>query len=163
MINQKREPSRQQTIHLLPVPYEIAEHICSFCFYDKTTAEIRRLKKLISQKFYNAFYSRKYPRCDWGDDDSNHCEYWIISLSDVNVFNDPHYIHYDSGYLELFREPQFQAMNCKNCGNYKVSNTTNYSVYELDSAFEMGDMEYCSEIRSRMNERVRCECILFDK
>ena len=153
--------NRQQTVHLLPLPYEIAEYINSFCFYDSITGKIRKLKNKIIEKFYYAFISRKYPRCDWGYyEQSDCCEYWSICLSDVNVFNDTQYKHYDTQYLKMFKEKHFQAMNCKRCGNYKTSTTTGYSVYELDGAFEMGDMSYYIEIRSRMHERLRCECII---
>jgi len=105
----------QETIHLLPVPFVLAEEINSYLFYDKTTALMRKLhnEKMneIVEKFTIAQSSRKRPDPIWFehiddviDDpfayDSDHCEQWATWLGDGN-------------------EIQFQGVNCRFCGNYK--------------------------------------------
>ena len=81
---------------------------------------------------------------------------------DINIKNDWRYKESRFGpeYLKLVEELQFQATNCQECGNYKISVTSQYSVYELADAVYFQDLELCQEIRSNMPNRLRCECLL---
>ena len=157
--NPAKTLNRQKTIHLLPVPFELAELINSYCFYDKITAKTRKLKQFIHLKFLYANDSRKN-NYEWGGDDPDKCEQWSIELTDKNLYSDPRYPRFDAWTLDTYEEQQFQATNCATCGNYKISSTTGYSVYELVSAVESQILEWCEEIRSRMPANLRCECYL---
>jgi hypothetical protein len=105
--------NRQQTMHLLPVPFEISEHINSFCFYDvKTVAcmkKMKELKKEICWKFTFANSSRVNYYGTYEDlppgETADNCEHWSVDLG----CDDMWFAH----------ERQFQATNCKCCGNYK--------------------------------------------
>jgi hypothetical protein len=151
--------NRQKTIHLLPVPFELAELINSYCFYDKITSKTRKLKQFIHLKFHYAYDSRKNPY-EWGGDDPDNCEQWSIELTDKNLYSDPRYPRFDAWTLDTYEEKQFQATNCKSCGNYKISSTSGYSVFELACAIELENLEWCEELRSRMQPNIRCECLI---
>ena len=154
-----KELNKQQTVHLLPVPYDITNIINSFCFYDKITARTRKLKQFINLKFHYAYDSRKNPY-EWGGDDPDNCEQWSIELTDKNLYSDPRYPRFDAWTLDTYEEKQFQATNCKSCGNYKISSTSGYSVFELACAIELENLEWCEELRSRMPTNIRCECLI---
>jgi len=151
--------TRQQTTHLLPVPFELAEIINSYSFYDKMTARTRKLKQFIHLKILYAYDSRKNPY-EWGGDDPDNCEQWSIELTDKGIYNDKRYPRFDAWTLDTYEEKQFQAMNCEKCSNYKISSSTGYSVFELGCAIELQNQEWCEEIRSRMPANIRCECCL---
>lgn len=102
--------NKQQTVLLLPLPFELADIVNSSLFYDAKTGAtmnfIKAKKKEIMRKFEFAYCSRKHPHPDVGDDPDN-CENWGICLIDK--------FDWDSA-----QEPQFQAVNCQKCGNYKL-------------------------------------------
>uniref|UniRef100_A0A6C0DRN4 Uncharacterized protein n=1 Tax=viral metagenome TaxID=1070528 RepID=A0A6C0DRN4_9ZZZZ len=154
--------NRQQTIFLLPLPYDIIHIINSYCFYDIVTWKTRIAKKQIVNKFNKAYASRARPDESWLEDeyDTNTSENWLVYLIDKDILCDPKYllVRSDNNFRKMYKETLFQAMNCKTCGNYKMSKTTKYSVYELDHAFVYGDDLWLHEIRSRMTDRLRCEC-----
>jgi hypothetical protein len=105
--------NKQQTVHLLPVPFELSEIINSFLFEDiktsKTKKFIKMKKRKIVEKFKNSYCSRNQPRDIYLYDNPDACEHWSVHLCEW--FN---YENYDE-------EVQFQAINCKKCGNYKLS------------------------------------------
>jgi len=89
----------QQTVHLLPLPFDAADYINSFLFVT-IESKIKEIKKEIVKKFENAIYSRKN-NLDFEPDTTEH---WALSLS---TEDDP------------WEENQFQGINCGICGNYK--------------------------------------------
>jgi hypothetical protein len=149
----------QQTLHLLPLPYDIVENINSFLFYDSITGKTRYYKKIIHRKFKNAICSRKYPlrECDCDSDSS---ELWMIDLSDIHFYYDENYLYYDHDFRKSYFELPFQATNCSDCGNYKISSCTHYSVLELNDALLNHDLDLVQSIRDRMAANLRCECML---
>jgi len=98
----------QQTVHLLPIPFCTAEIINSYLFIEIKTF-IEEKKTEIVDKFKNACCSRKYPNDIYDNDNSDNCEHWSICLD-----------HYEL-HIDTINEIQFQAINCKICGNYKMS------------------------------------------
>ena len=106
--------NRQQTTHLLPVPFEISEHINSFCFYDVKTAEtmkrIKEKKKEIMYRFEFARVSRKRPGDYFQNMEENEtsetCERWALCLDNFDIW--------------FGEERLFESANCKRCGNYKL-------------------------------------------
>jgi len=90
----------QQTVHLLPLPFDVADYINSFLFVT-TENKIKGIKKEIVKKFENALYSRKNNLTF--EPDTN--EHWAVCLSSI-----------EDG---IYYEEQFQAINCGICGNYK--------------------------------------------
>lgn len=108
--------NKQQTVHLLPAPFEVSEIINSFLFEDKKTNETKKFiktkKREIVEKFENAYCSRNQPNEDtYLYEDPDSCEHWSLHLCEW--FD---YENYDN-------EVQFQAINCQKCGNYKMSSS----------------------------------------
>lgn len=100
--------NKQQTVHLLPLPFDIGNLINSFLFQEIKTV-IENKKKEIVKKFESASISRK------NDDnsDADTIEHWAICLTPPYDDDFP----YDHSEDEI----QFQAINCQLCGNYKIS------------------------------------------
>lgn len=100
--------NRQQTVYLLNIPKEIADIILSFTFYDKSTGESRKLHRShmynIVYRFKNAVDSRALG-IEWLGLDPDNDEHWHISFHN----------------FEEDRNTQFQAINCKYCGEYLFS------------------------------------------
>lgn len=84
-------------IHNLDIPYELCDHINSFCFYDEYQAKVKNLKKILNQKISSSF-------C--GNANSGH---WWFEAAVYDESNSSH-------------ETQFQASNCTRCGNYTHGN-----------------------------------------
>jgi hypothetical protein len=159
----KRQFNRQQMVRCLPLPYDVAEIINSFLFYDYITAKTRRFKKLICKKFKNAYSSRACPNEYWFEKEGNNpdnCENWNICMTDRNIIK-PLVGYLDIRLYERYREISFNATSCKSCGNYKYSHSAGYSSHLLDDALNFGDLELAAEMRSFMPDRIRCECNLF--
>jgi hypothetical protein len=101
--------NKQQTIHLLPLCLDVTHLINSFLFQETKTF-IENKKKEIVKKFKNAILSRK----NWfnENEDADMNEHWAIHLQQYTsgADNPPH---------DIVQERQFQAINCKICGNYK--------------------------------------------
>jgi hypothetical protein len=147
-------------VRCLPLPYDVTEIINSFLFYDLFTAKTRRLKKLICKKFKNAINSRACPDKYWfGDPD--YCEKWFMSLTDRNLFWKNCYNNDDLDMISKFSEKTIHAVNCGSCGNYKYSTSSGYYRHRLSDALSLDDLELATQIRSRMPDRLRCECNLF--
>lgn len=96
-------------IHNIRLPYDLCEHINSFCFYDKYQIKVREWKNILHEKIKNSFsgYSYGYGYGidgEWGQ--------WWFQASDYN----------------RIVEPQFQASNCIKCGNYMRSNNFNVAA-----------------------------------
>ena len=89
-----------QTVHLLPLPYEITDMINSFCFEDRIKAKIKKCKRVIYYKFkINRHGKKEY----FGD--------WSVWLKNSKT-----------------NERQFQGLNCLKCGNYIEIGTGNIGV-----------------------------------
>ena len=99
----------QQTVRLLPLPFEVSDIINSFLFYSIETIA-KKNKQEIIQKINCAYYSRKNNILQGIDQDEDEDEHWTFMV----------FCPYD---LEL----QFQAINCSKCGNYKLSETDEIS------------------------------------
>jgi hypothetical protein len=159
-LNKKNKFNIQQTIRLLPLPYEVVEIINSFCFYDLLTAKIRRLKKQICNKFKKAYSSRAFPNKFWYEKNSDNCEYWVVCLTDRDILQ-PKIGFIDVNLCEIYSEKSFNAINCASCGNYKYSATSGYNLRRLDDAINNDWQLVAQEIRLKMHDRLRCECSLF--
>jgi len=99
--------NKQQTVHLLPVPFEVSEIINSFLFQDMETVTKERKKNIVNA--INTACSRKNPQgtlCLSRKPDTS--EVWTFCV-------DPSQ-QQPSGLL-------IEAYNCTKCGNYKYSNT----------------------------------------
>ena len=90
----------QQTVHLLPLPFDAADYINSFLFV-RIESKIKEIKKEIVKKIEYALYSRKNNLAFEPDT----TEHWALCLSSID--GDP------------WEEIQFQGINCGICGNYK--------------------------------------------
>jgi len=101
----------QLAINQFLVPFELADIIKSFCFYDIKTARtisfIKTKKQQIVEHFKCGFSTRKTPlECYFSNTEYQCEEHWAICLT-----------------LNSSHEQQFQASNCNKCGNYKISKT----------------------------------------
>lgn len=88
--------NRQQTVHLLPFPFELNDHINSFCFYDVKTSHIRKCKKIIDNMYKECIWPRTFQ--------SFEDEHWWVCLTTPKN-----------------EERQFQGINCKWCGNFVLT------------------------------------------
>jgi hypothetical protein len=99
--------TKQLCINQLNLPFELINEIKEFCFYDIKSWEmmnfIKNKKRRIHDIFENATISRANPY-DLYVYDENTDEQWAFWTFDE-----------DDG-----PNKQFQAFNCKCCGNYKV-------------------------------------------
>jgi hypothetical protein len=111
----------QQTVHLLPIPFEMAEIINGYLFDTKqSVVERRRIEYIKEQNIFKikqSWASRAMTDTDIIDDPETNEQWWITSYG---------------------IEPEFQAVNCRVCGNYKLSNTI--------------------DIDSEQFARMRCNC-----
>jgi len=101
----------QLAINQFLLPFELADIIKSFCFYDIKTARtisfIKTKKQQIVEHFKCGFSTRKTPlECYFSNTEYQCEEHWAICLT-----------------LNSSHEQQFQASNCNKCGNYKISKT----------------------------------------
>lgn len=100
----------QQTVHLLPLPFEVSDIVNSFLFYSIETV-VKKKKKEIMQKINNAYQSRKNNVVNYlTEEDPDTEEHWSFMA-----------------YCPDQYEVQFQAISCKICGNYKISDTVEIS------------------------------------
>jgi hypothetical protein len=82
--------------HLLPVPFEIAEVINSFAYYDwNTWIRIEKERLFMKDLIYRMVHCYNNPM------DNDDPELWVCWLG-----------------LTEDEELQYQAMFCKKCGNY---------------------------------------------
>jgi hypothetical protein len=99
--------TKQLCINQLNLPFELINEIKEFCFYDIKSWEmmnfIKNKKRRIHDIFKNATISRANPY-DLYVYDGNTDQQWVFWTFDE-----------DDG-----PNKQFQAFNCKCCGNYKV-------------------------------------------
>lgn len=114
----------QTIVNSLPLPYELSDEINSYLFYDKKTAQLIRFiknkKKVIVTKFYESLCCSRNIIMD------NEYEYWIVCLTNVNFINE----------IITIYEPQIHGVNCKKCGNYKLTS------------------------RDEIPENIKCRCLL---
>lgn len=99
--------NKQQTVHLLPFPFEVSEIINSFLFYDIENLTKERKKNVV--KTINIACSRKNPKdslCMSRNPDTS--EVWLFRMDPVEQ---------PRSCLML------QAISCRKCGNYKYTNT----------------------------------------
>ena len=103
---------KQLTINRLNLPNELQYIIKSYCFYDKKTYETMKfIKNKISEidyNFKNNSFSRANPINLISTTDSDEDEHWSFC--------------YD---ITRLSETQFQAINCKHCGNYVMCDKFN--------------------------------------
>ena len=94
----------QNTVHLLPVPFEIAEVINGFLFIQIENF-IKKKKSEISQIIKQSSFTRK---SIYTEDEL----FWDVQILSYTILN--------TGYTNILmpRLQSFQAMNCGKCGNY---------------------------------------------
>jgi len=99
--------AKQMCINSFDLSYDLLNEIKSYCFYDKKTWElmnfIKYKKQRICHLFKNATVSRANPY-DIYINNENTDQQWVFWTFDE-----------DDG-----PNKQFQAFNCKHCGNYNV-------------------------------------------
>jgi len=137
---------RQLIIHQVAkeagLPLELSDEIMSFCFYDTITAAYRAVHKVnfgeIIEHFDDAYISRARPfGCLFNDPDNS--EHWAICLSRVN-------------HLYIDNETQFQAYNCRVCGDYYFCCTF---LPEQQTTLGQG-LDHL--FREAIPLRIRCQC-----
>ena len=130
------------------LPQEMSEEIKGFCFYDTITAGYRakHMAKIADVKshFDNAIVSRKNSGDSYIDPDTD--EHWSICLeNNEDVGNGK-------------EEIQYQAINCRICGNYKMCDTfypTTEHIVDGNPDFDIGDDIWHNTIPFYM----KCCCI----
>jgi hypothetical protein len=111
--------AKQMCINSFDLSYDLLNEIKSYCFYDKKTWElmnfIKYKKQRICHLFKNATVSRANPY-DIYINNENTDQQWVFW-----TFDD------DDG-----PNKQFQAYNCKHCGNYKVVGSDIYYTNKIN-------------------------------
>jgi len=120
------------------LPREMAHEILKFCFYDTETAVYRAIHKASTAEVVNRFDNAWLSRATHADMDDN-CEWWAIHLTRVGHEED--------------NETQFQACNCRVCGNYKIC----YTHEPTNEQLEVADPEK-HFWREAIPIRMRCCC-----
>ena len=104
---------KQMYINKLDLSSDLLNEIKSYCFYDvkswETIQFIKNKKRRIHHLFANATISRANPQDVFLHDDANTSQQWVFWTFDE-----------DDG-----PNKQFQAYNCKYCGNYKFISNIN--------------------------------------
>ena len=100
---------RQVAVHKVSstvgLPREMADEILGFCFYDTVTAVHRAVHRANMTEVVDRFRGAWLSRANTIEmDDSS--ETWAINLVTLDQVED--------------HEVQFQATNCRVCGNYKL-------------------------------------------
>jgi hypothetical protein len=106
--------TKQFLINNINLSLDLLNEIKSYCFYDvkswETIKFIKLKKKRIHTIINNSTISRANP-CDFYLNDEDTDEHWVFWTFDEK--DGPN--------------KQFQALNCKHCGNYKITvNQQNY-------------------------------------
>jgi hypothetical protein len=99
--------AKQMYINKLNLSYDLINEIKSYCFYDRKTWELMNFIKYKKNKICHLFKTATVSRANPYDiyfDDENTDEQWVFWTFDEE---DGH-------------NNQFQAYNCKCCGNYKI-------------------------------------------
>lgn len=106
---------KQLQINRFDLTSDVLNEIKSFCFYDIKSWEvmnfIKHKKNRIHNLFENFTISRVFPYDMYPPNLEDIDEHWVFYM-----FNE------DEG-----PNPKFQGMNCRLCGNYKITNTNNCS------------------------------------
>jgi len=138
---------RQVAVHNVSttagLPREMADEILGFCFYDTVTAIYRAIHRAnlaeVVDRFNTAWISRaNTPEMDDTD------ETWAINL--VTLDNE-----------DEDDEVQFQATNCRRCGNYK-SCCTFEPLEILFLQLQPGTQEMKALFRDAIPVCMRCYC-----
>ena len=87
-------------LHQVGLPYDVVNHINSFRFYDQQQLQLRHNKFAVNRKIKRSFN---------GNELNGH---WWFCAGFYAIDNDE----------EQSFEVQFQASNCKRCGNYNAGN-----------------------------------------
>ena len=90
------------------LPREMADEILGFCFYDTITAVYRSVHLANTAEVVDRFTTAWISRANTPEMDDTQ-EHWAINLVRLDNEEDD--------------EIQFQATNCRVCGNYKHSST----------------------------------------
>jgi hypothetical protein len=126
------------------LPVEMSHEIMGFCFYDTVTAVFRAVHKAnvaqVMDHFDNAYCSRARPIQMVGDPDT--CEHWAICLTRMNGTD---------------HEIQFQAINCRVCGNYKHCHTFRPTEEQFIEA-ELAGIDLPVFLLEDVPLRMRCCC-----
>jgi hypothetical protein len=99
--------AKQMYINKINLSYDLLNEIKSYCFYDRKTWELMNFIKYKKNKICHLFKTATVSRANPYDiyfDDVNTDEQWVFWTFDE----------------EDGRNNQFQAYNCKCCGNYKI-------------------------------------------
>lgn len=106
--------TKQMLMNKIILPQELLNEMKSYCFYDVKSWEtinfIKSKKNRIHDLFKNSTISRANPD-DYYSDDEDNDEHWIFWTFDE----------------EDGLNKQFQGINCKHCGNYKM--IQNHDLY----------------------------------
>jgi len=141
---------KQIAIHNLSskfgLPWEIADEIMAFCFYDTVTAVYRAIHKAnmveVVDHFTNAWISRANPGRGRGTMAKNPdtSEQWAICLS--RLADD---------------EVQFQAVSCCKCGNYKYC----YTFQPTEEQIGDNELQFVDDIfwLEAIPIPMRCGCL----
>jgi len=99
-LQEMRKHIKQFLINQIPLCADVLEIVKSYCFYDKKTLEqikfVKGLKKHIVTLIDFAMFSRRNGYMDYNETDA--VEHWVFCIDRDEV--------------------EFQAINCKKCGNY---------------------------------------------
>jgi hypothetical protein len=124
---------------------DVLYEIKSFAFYDSKKVHNIKMTKIVDC-FKNAMVSRAKPDTFYEDPDNE--EHWCICLSSDEC-----------------DEVQFQAINCKICGNFIVSDTQlsmiDETILELQNLLQYTNI-YSNTLRKNIRnvapKRIRCKC-----
>lgn len=137
---------RQLAVHNFSLaagmPKEMGDEILAFCFYDTITAACRAIHQAnmgdIVARFTSAWISRANTP-EMHDDR----EHWAIHLVALDQEED--------------NEAQFQATNCRVCGNYKMCCTFEPQI-ETDAFLVLDETELVALCLEAIPPHIRCHC-----
>lgn len=137
---------RQLAVHNFSLtagmPKEMGDEILAFCFYDTITAACRAIHRTNMGEVVARFTSAWISRANTSEM-SNDCEHWAINLVALDQEED--------------KEKQFQATNCRICGNYKKANTFAPQI-EIDGFLVIDITEIDALCLESIPPHIRCNC-----
>jgi len=137
---------RQLAVHNFSLaagmPKEMGDEILGFCFYDTVTAVHRAIHKANMRDIVARFTSAWISRANTPEmhDDREH---WAINLVALDQEED--------------NEAQFQATNCRVCGNYKTCGTFEPQI-ERDVFLMLDVTEIDALWLEAIPPPIRCHC-----
>ena len=89
-------------VHNIGLPYDIADEINGYCFYDHVQVSARKAKNIVNFKISTSLY-------EWYDNGHRHSSAgFFYSIPDED----------DDWPMGTYTEQQFQCSFCMKCGNY---------------------------------------------